>query len=274
MMYLKHSRKLSYETLVKEVSSSIAWRIFCRIPLDREVPDRSTLIKLTRRFGPEVIKALLDLLVQKGIEEKLIRGRKVRVDATVVQSPIKHPTDIGLLADGVRMVTRIVKRLQEVGVGAQTKFRDRTRTIKKVVRAVGYALRGKAREAREALRQQTMRALDITKQVVYQAERILLESRARVEKIRGCAADAGKQLWQELHHTLNLVTRVMAQTVLDLAGVRSIPDRIVSLFDPESEAHLPGQGQPEDRIWLQSGAHRDRGADHHPFRSLLRQPRR
>jgi IS5 family transposase len=241
MMYLKRVYNLSYETLVREVSDSITLRIFCRIPLNRRVPDASTLKKLTRKYGPEVVEELLTLVVQKGLEAKVIRGRKVRVDTIVVRSPIKHPTDVGLLADGVRVVTRLVKRLQEVGRGAQTRFRDRTRSLKKVVRAVGYALRGKLKDARGAPQELTLRALEITRKVVSQAERILEEKRCEVRRMRGKAAARGKQLWQELHQTLSLVTRVMAQTVMALKGVRSIPDRIVSLFDPQARPICRGK---------------------------------
>jgi len=56
MMYLKFRHQLGYETLVKEVEDSIKWRIFCRITFDRPVPDSTTLIKLTKRFGPRSLK--------------------------------------------------------------------------------------------------------------------------------------------------------------------------------------------------------------------------
>jgi IS5 family transposase len=54
------------------------WRRFCRIPLDGKVPDATTLIKLTRKYGDATICALDEALVTKAAEEKLVRGRKVR----------------------------------------------------------------------------------------------------------------------------------------------------------------------------------------------------
>lgn len=51
MMYLKLRYQMGYEILVKEVDDFIKWRIFCRIPFDRPVPDSSPLIKLTKRFA-------------------------------------------------------------------------------------------------------------------------------------------------------------------------------------------------------------------------------
>ena len=58
LLYLKHRYQLVYESLCREVSDSIGWRRFCRIGLDRPVPHPTTLVKLVRRAGPEVIDEL------------------------------------------------------------------------------------------------------------------------------------------------------------------------------------------------------------------------
>ena len=50
-MYLKFSRNISYKTLVEEVDDSFRWRKFCHLDMVDEVPDMSTLKKLTKRFG-------------------------------------------------------------------------------------------------------------------------------------------------------------------------------------------------------------------------------
>ena len=63
LLYLKHRYQLGYESLGKEVSDSIGWRRFCRIGLDRPVPHPTTLVKLVRRAGPEVVEELNAALV-------------------------------------------------------------------------------------------------------------------------------------------------------------------------------------------------------------------
>jgi hypothetical protein len=47
LMFLKFRYRLGYESLCAEVSDSISWRRFCRIPLDGKVPHPTTLMKLT-----------------------------------------------------------------------------------------------------------------------------------------------------------------------------------------------------------------------------------
>jgi len=58
LMFLKFRYRLGYESLFREVSDSITWRMFCRIPLDMSVPHATTLMKLTRRCGARAVGGL------------------------------------------------------------------------------------------------------------------------------------------------------------------------------------------------------------------------
>jgi len=115
MMYLKHRYNLGYETLVKEVKDSFTWRRFCHLSLEDSVPDDTTLLKLTHKYGEDTLRSLNNALVGKLKEEKVIRGRKLRMDTTVVEADIHYPTDTSLLADGIRVITRTVVRLKKAG---------------------------------------------------------------------------------------------------------------------------------------------------------------
>jgi transposase, IS5 family len=72
--------------LCREVSDSIGWRRFCRLPLDRTVPHPTTLVKPVRRAGPAVVDELDAALVAKLAQGKLLRARKLRVDTTVAEA--------------------------------------------------------------------------------------------------------------------------------------------------------------------------------------------
>jgi IS5 family transposase len=101
LLYLKHRYQLGYESLCREVADSISWRRFCRIALDRPVPHPTTLVKLVRRAGPEVVEELNAALLHKLAAGKLLRARKLRVDTTVVEADIDYPTDADLLEHAV-----------------------------------------------------------------------------------------------------------------------------------------------------------------------------
>ncbi len=94
-MFLKYRFGLGYERLCSEVTDSISWRRFCRIELEVTVPDESTIRKLTRRCGPELIEALNQELLTAAAQRGEVHVERVRADTTVVEADIKYPTDSG-----------------------------------------------------------------------------------------------------------------------------------------------------------------------------------
>lgn len=243
LMYLKHRYGFGYETLAREVTDSLHWRRFCHIPLDADVPHPTTLSKLTRKYGPEVLHDLNDRLMWKAREHKILRGQKLRLDTTVIQAPIEYPTDIGLLADAARVVTRTVKQVQAAGAAIRTVFRNRMRTVKGALRVVGRALRTRTGEAKTVVAQQTARVLRLTRHVATQARRVLDNSRRAIQQLPRRTARLVQRKRAQLRQTLQLTAQVMAQTTQRLKGVTSIPDRLVSLWDPEARPIRRGKLQ-------------------------------
>ncbi len=234
LMYLKHRYRLGYEMLVREVTDSLHWRCFCHLALDAPVPHSTTLSKLTRKYGPDIVHELNRLLVQRASAHKLLRSRKLRVDTTVVQAPIEYPTDIGLLADSARVVTRTVRRLQAAGAAVRTAFRSRARSIKRSLAAVGRSLRMRTEEAKTAVVRQTARVLRLTRQISRQAQRVLRNSRHLGRQVEGRTVALVQRTRRRLRRQLELTTRVMAQARTRIRGTTTIPDRVVSVFDPEA----------------------------------------
>ena len=65
MMFLKYRYRLGYEPLCREVSDSITWRRFCRIPLDQSAPHPTTLMKITSRCGERAVAGLNDTFAER-----------------------------------------------------------------------------------------------------------------------------------------------------------------------------------------------------------------
>jgi IS5 family transposase len=114
-MYLKYRYGLGYETLCREVADSFTWRRFCRIAIDGRVPDPSTLMKLTKRLGSELVDELNAGLLSLAVERKVLRSRRLRVDTTMVEADIRSPTDSGLCAHAVSRLTRLGRRIKAAG---------------------------------------------------------------------------------------------------------------------------------------------------------------
>jgi IS5 family transposase len=94
------------------------------------VPDAKTLGRLAQALGPAVVAALHQRVVTIAWQEKIVAGRKLRVDTTVVETNIHYPTDSSLLGDGVRVLTRVMKRVTAIAGAMGTTLRDRTRSVK------------------------------------------------------------------------------------------------------------------------------------------------
>src|SRR5438876_333511 len=121
LLVRKHLHDWSFDAFEREVRGSLVYRAFCRIDGER-VPDAKTLNRLAHLLDEPVLKDLLAQLVMRGRERRVIQGRRLRVDTTVVETNIHYPTDATLLADGVRVLTRTLQRLGE-------QVRKRTRAV-------------------------------------------------------------------------------------------------------------------------------------------------
>lgn len=240
LMYLKFRYQLGYETLVGEVNDSLMWRRFCRIPLDEKVPDATTLIKLRKKYGA-VVDEVNRLVIDRARERRVVRGKKLRVDTTVVPSDIHYPTDAGQLADGVRLITRVARRIQQAGIAASAVFRDRSRSIKKRILAITKVVKRRTGEAWNDVRAITGEIIEIAKESVSDAHRVLATTR---EKLRRTPERVTEQILNQakrLNHYVTLTEQIIKQAERVQQGERSIPGRIVSLFDPKARPIRKGK---------------------------------
>lgn len=113
LLVVKRLHDWSYEETEHFVSDSLVLRQFCHIYLE-SVPDDTTLIRWANLIGPGTVEQLNERVVELARSLKVTRGRKLRVDSTAVETNIHHPTDSGILGDGVRVLSRLLHRAKEV----------------------------------------------------------------------------------------------------------------------------------------------------------------
>jgi IS5 family transposase len=181
MLLLKHVRDWSYEVLTREVRANLVYREFTRIGGEK-VPDDRTMGNLARQLGPEVIEKLHPRVVEIAQENKIATGRKMRLDTTVVETDIHYPTDSTLLGDGVRVLTRLMKKVAAVAGKVGTQMRDRSRAAKLKVLAIARASRNKTEQGRQKMKDAYLQLLEITSRVVGQAKRFSDEIAKRVKR--------------------------------------------------------------------------------------------
>jgi IS5 family transposase len=239
LLYLKHRYGLGYESLCREVADSISWRRFCRIGLDRPVLHPTTLVKLVCRAGPEVMEELNAALVAKLAQGKLLRARKLRVDTTVVEADIDYPTDADLLEHAVRRLGGLVRRVKGRGAASRTRFRDRGRAAGRRIKQLARTLRRRTGVAMAEVDRLTGEVAAIARQSLQEVQAVLRNARGGLAR-RPSDGRLGR-LVGELDETITATQRLLAQTDQRLAGNRVIPDRLVSLSDPDARPIRKGK---------------------------------
>jgi IS5 family transposase len=228
MLVLKHLYDWSFDECEREVRGSLVYRAFCRIDGER-VPDAKTLIRLARLLDEAVLKDVLARLVTIGRDRRVIRGRRLRVDTTVVETNIHYPTDATLLADGVRVLTRTLRHVGE-------RVRERTRSVARRVFEIAQRSRTAGSRASAAVREQSKARMKVLYQGLLRITRTVLRH-AEMTVRRGRYPGTGG-----LGPTIELVRRVVAQTrARVLRGDTHYPGKVVSVFDPHTDIIRKGK---------------------------------
>ncbi len=180
---LQHVRNWSFEATEREVRANVVYRQFTRIGAEK-VPDAKTLGRLVQALGPAVIQQVHQRLVGIAQEKKVVRGRRLRLDTTVVEKNIHYPTDSSLLSDGARVLTRTMKKITELTGRAGTKLRNRMRTIGHRAMEIARTSRSKGPQVQKKLKQGYRKLLTVTRKVVNQAKRFRNEVTIGVKRAK------------------------------------------------------------------------------------------
>lgn len=242
LLVIKRLYGWSYEETEHFVAGSLVLRQFCRVYL-QPVPDDTTLIRWANVIGPDTVAALNDRVVALAQTARVTRGRQLRIDGTVVETNIRYPTDSKTLGDGVRVLSRLLRRAkQALGDGAalgRAAFRSRTRSVRRVTQQLHRVARRQGEQAAEDLKRAYAKLLTIAGASRRQAARVAAALQDR-------ATDAGRRLAERLAHVLPLVDRAIAQAERRVLHGEAVPaaEKLLSLFEPHAQAirrHKPGK---------------------------------
>jgi IS5 family transposase len=241
LTFLKFRYPLGYESLCREVADSIAWRRFCRIPLNGSVPHPTTLMKLTTRCGSAAVDGLNEALLAKAAEAKLLRTNRIRADTTVVPANVTYPTDSGLLAKAIRRITATGKRIQAAGGATCTTLRDHSRSAGKRAHQIGAKLRLRSALGRDEAQATVLRVTgelaELAATAVGDAHRLLGNAKAALRRARGAADNLRKR---GMHDAAAGRRRGrLARAVADLTKLLDATQRIVAQTRQRVAGHTP-----------------------------------
>jgi IS5 family transposase len=212
------------------------------------VPDQKTLIRLAQAVGPELCRQIQERLVVLARQRKIVHGRKLRVDTTVVETNIHHPTDSTLLEEGVRVITRTVKKLEGLVGKVKARFRDRTRSVRHQIFEIVQQSQRVGKQLPEQMKGAYGRLIGTTRAVLRGAQ-LAMEGAKRKARQRGSEVQQqGKELRQQVAHMSELTRQVVAQTrARVLKGDIHYPHKIFSVFETHTEAVRKGKvGKPTE----------------------------
>jgi len=242
LLVLKHLQAWSYATLEREVRANLIYRDFTRIG-GEAVPDAKTMIRLGQALGPELIRQLHARVVQIAREERVVTGRRLRLDTTVVETNIHYPTDSSLLGDGARVLTRTMQQIQaEVGA-AGTTVRNRLRSVAHRLIEIGKASRGRGATALERQQAGYQKLMAVTQRILGQAKRVAQEVREGIKRAGTLSGQLLVEgLAQHLDEVRGLTRRVLAQTRARVfEGNTHFPNKLLSLFETATGAIRKGK---------------------------------
>jgi transposase, IS5 family len=253
MLVVRRLYGFSYEQTEHFVSDSIILRQFCRLYLE-PAPDDTTLIRWANTIGAQTLAALNDRAVELSRSLKVTRGRKLRTDATVVETNIHHPTDDALIADGVRVISRLVGRAQglipqSVCQAARGEpFRNRTRSAKRLAHKISKMAPRRTQEAKATYQAAYKRLVEVARSSIKQAERV--RSMLEVE-----LPSAGK-ISEEICHFARLLERAVWQAhrrVFEGEQVSAV-EKLLSIFEPHTAIIRRGKARKQTefgrKVWL------------------------
>ncbi len=224
VLLLKQMNGFSYAELSFHVADSVSYRTFCRFGALSSTPSRSALAENLKKVRPETLEQIQRIVLRHAAQCGVEQGRKVRIDATVVETNIHAPTDSNLMLDGVRVLTRLLKRTDEY-------FRfelwaDHRRRAKRRMLAVQNT--GSRRKRADAYRD----LLKVSQKVVGYADRA-----ANYLREQHLGDSEAQELASELNHYVALLLRVIDQTERRVMRGEKVPSRekLVSLFEPHTD---------------------------------------
>ena len=207
----------------------------------QSVPKHDAFNRAFNRLTPETLRAVNELVVQIAVDLGLEEGQKLRVDTTVVQTDIHHPTDSTLLWDVVRVITRLVLRLRRAVQKRVQGFHNRSRVARRRMLEIQ---RMTPQERHERQTEKYRELIGVTEEVVNSAQKVVGQTRkARGKDLVADLAIPG--LRKEINHYCELGDRVIDQARRRVLQGEQVPstEKIYSIFETHTDLIKRGKVQ-------------------------------
>jgi transposase, IS5 family len=237
---LKHLKSWSFRELQRELRGSLVYRRFTRFDQD-PIPNFSTLSRNFALLGTETTRQIHDRIVERARQERIAPGRRLRTDTTVVETNVHYPTDSTLMADGIRVLQRSLKRLGAQCEAGGLRVVDHARATQRRVLEIHRAAKSFTEESKSRFRDGYQKLVGIARGVVRQAERTAADLARGTLAVTGSIAQVIRDECA-LEHFVPLVKKVIAQTEARVfGGDTHVADKVLSLFEEHTQVIRKGK---------------------------------
>lgn len=248
---IKQSREMTYEDLEFLLADSTSLKTFVRLH-QGQFPSTSTLQSNIKLLREETWLGIHQIIVSYANDEKLEKGRKIRLDSTVVETDIHAPSDSTLLWDGVRVITRWLFDGKQFSPQPLYCFSDHRRVMKKRLMTIQYTKSKKARES-------------AYRDMLEYAYRVCTYGKAAAEELyeyRGGADPRdvfrARDLAEQIARAVILLNKVINQTHRRVLKNEKVPasEKVVSLFETHTDIIVKGNRKTEygHKVFVVGGA--------------------
>jgi transposase, IS5 family len=246
---LKQYRTLTYEELEFHLQDSQSFRAFSKLRMGQN-PSASTLQENIKALSVETWMAVHEATIRYAESQGFEKGRKTRIDSTVVETDIHRPTDSTLLQDGIRVITRLLADGQEFFPRPGYTFTDHNRRAKKRCLEILHAKRDVVREKAYKdllnlagrVRGYALAAIPILYDYMHIDEAERLRAQAVAKK---------------LEEAVGLLTRIMDQTERRVLRKESVPaeEKVVSFFEYHTDIIVKSRRETQygHKVFLTGG---------------------
>lgn len=231
-LVLQRVKNWDYRELRERIADGYTLRRFARF-YSRLVPKHDAFNRAFNRLTPATLEVINELVIKAAVDLGLENGKKLRVDSTVVETDIHHPTDSTLLWDTVRVVTRLVGDLDELLPHGVPGFTNRNRSARRRMQEIQ---RMTPKERQRRLIRKYRELIRTTEQVVGNAREVLKKTE-RVSSIDLMSGIAIQALRKQIDHYCNLGDRVIDQARRRVLDGEQVPtaEKIFSIFETHTD---------------------------------------
>ena len=232
---VKMKERLSYRRLQARVADSICLRGFCLVGPE-EVSAFTTLQENIKRIRPQTWKAVNDIIIEYAYDHGVEDGKRVRIDTTGVETDIHHPTDSHQLWDSIRVLARILQRVETDVARLRGAFHDHRRASKRLFYRI-HNTRGQDNKK------------PLYKRLIALAQKTVAYGRTALEALASNQCDCLEEMLvaaahaAQLNEFLPLAERVIDQSRRRVLLGENVPsdEKVLSIFEPHTDIIKKGQ---------------------------------